>query len=151
MAKCSRGQVAHAPLTQTMLLPQLIPSGLLASSVQTGAPDAQRMDAVRQGLDEVQAAPSLQATQLPAWLQTWSVPHVVPGVRNVPVSSQTGCPVVHETLPTWQTLAGVQKLPASQKLQVPEKQTLPKPQDAPFARGTPVSTHSPVAQSMLPT
>ncbi|QDE67074.1 hypothetical protein BHS07_08550 [Myxococcus xanthus] len=138
------------PLRQTLWVPQLAPSGLFSASVQTGAPDAQRMDAVRQGFGDSQLADSMQLSQLPAGLQTWFVPHVAPGVTGVPVSSQTGCPVSQEILPTWQTLAGAQALPSEQALQFPEKQTLPAPQDAPFARGTPVSTHSPVAQSNRP-
>jgi hypothetical protein len=52
------------------LAPQLVPGAWLPLSVQTGAPLVQTIAAVWHGLPDVQVAPAVQATQVPAPSQT---------------------------------------------------------------------------------
>jgi hypothetical protein len=73
----------------------------LPLSVQTDAPLEQTIAAVWHGLVDVQVAPAVQATQVPAPSQTRLAPQLVPGAW-LPVGTswvQTGKPVVQEFVP----------------------------------------------------
>jgi hypothetical protein len=70
----------------TMLVPQLVPGFLGAESTQVCAPVMHEVTPVAHtafGFDE-HVPPAVQDTQLPELLQTWLVPHDVPGDFNVP-------------------------------------------------------------------
>jgi hypothetical protein len=138
------GFVAHAWLgvhepqlpfpSQTMLVPQLVPPILLLPSAQVWAPVAQEVVPFLQtfGL-VVQDMPAVQATQLPALLQTMLVPQLVPAILLLP-STQVGAPVAHEVVPFLQVLFGfvLQATPAAHATQVPEPlQTMLVPQLTP--------------------
>jgi hypothetical protein len=59
------------PPPQNWFTPQLVPSATLPLSVQTGAPLVQTVAAVLHGpVVDVQEAPAVQATQVPAPSQT---------------------------------------------------------------------------------
>jgi hypothetical protein len=61
----------QTPLPQNWFTPQLVPSGTFPLSVQTGVPLVQTNVAVLHGLVvDVQMAPAVQATQVPAPSQT---------------------------------------------------------------------------------
>jgi hypothetical protein len=93
-------QEAHAPLLHTMFIPQEVPLATFPDSAQTGAPVSQAVAPVRHGLPlTLQLAPTVQLTQLPVEPQTLFVPQPVPAVRSVPLSSQTGVPVVQASAP----------------------------------------------------
>src|SRR5262249_14214309 len=88
------------PELQTMFVPQVVPLATLPDSAQTGAPVLHVVAPVRHGLPEtVQDAPTVQSPQAPAALQTRFVPQVVPAGTGVPLSMQTGVPVVHDSVP----------------------------------------------------
>ena len=93
-------QGKQLPLLHTMFVPQVVPLATLPTSVQTGAPVLQVYPAVRQGLPlTLQDAPTVQSTHVPAGLQTLFVPQLVPAGMFVPLSVQTGAPVVQESVP----------------------------------------------------
>ena len=89
--------------------------GLFPPSMQSDAPVSHEVIPSRQidGL-VVQAVPAVHATQVPAPLQTWLVPQVVPAAV-LPVSTHLGAPVVHSVTPVLQGAPGfvVHALPAS--------------------------------------
>lgn len=96
-------QVPQAPLpSQTMLVPQLVPPGLLLPSAQVCAPVAHEVTPFRQapGL-VVQDWPAVQATQAPAPSQTMPTPQLVPAVVFAPsvqvvaLPLQTVLPCLH--------------------------------------------------------
>jgi hypothetical protein len=90
----------QAPELHTRFVPQDVPLATFPDSAQTGAPVLQVVAPVRQGLPvTVQPAPTLQSPQTPAALQTRFVPQLVPAVTDVPVSVQTGVPVVQASVP----------------------------------------------------
>ncbi len=70
-------QATHAPPMQTLSVPHDVPFGWFADSVQTDAPVAQEVNPALQGFMAWQAAPALQAEQVPP-LHTLSVPQTVP-------------------------------------------------------------------------
>jgi hypothetical protein len=108
-------QAVQAPLLQTMLVPQLVPLATFADSTHTGAPVLQVIVPVRQGLPVMaQLAPAVHSPQTPAALQTLLVPQVVPAGMFVSASTHWGVPVVQESVPWWQGVAGVQAAPAWQ-------------------------------------
>jgi hypothetical protein len=74
---------------------------------------------------------AVQETQLPDALQTMPLPQDAPALSGVPVSAQTGVPVVQEVKPTWQGLEGVQAAPELHETQLPLEQTMPEPQLVP--------------------
>ena len=93
-------QDAQAPLLHTMFVPQEVPLARFPDSEQTGAPVSQAVVPVRHGLPPtLQLAPTVQLTQLPVVPQTLFVPQPVPAVSSVPLSSQTGVPVVQASAP----------------------------------------------------
>jgi hypothetical protein len=94
-------QATHAPApSHTMLVPQLVPADLLPPSTHVWAPVAHDVAPFLQmvGL-VVQAAPAVQATQLPEPLQTWFMPQVVPAAV-LPPSMQVMVPLEQELVPT---------------------------------------------------
>jgi hypothetical protein len=68
----------QTPPPQNWFTPQLVPSVRVPLSVQTGAPLVQTIAAVWHGLLDVQVAPAVQATHVPAPSHTWPVPQLVP-------------------------------------------------------------------------
>jgi hypothetical protein len=127
-------------------------------SLQTGAPVEQSTVALAaQGLDEVQAAPWVQAVHTPPALQTpLPPPEVVqaePTALNVR-SVQTGAPLEQFTVAlAAHGFVEVQAVPAAQAVQVPASQTpliVPDVQDRPFARNVrSVQTAAPLEHSMV--
>jgi hypothetical protein len=88
------------PELHTRFVPQEVPLATLPDSAQTGAPVLQVVVPVRQGLPvTAQFAPTVQATQAPAALQTRFVPQLVPAGTFVFVSVQTGVPVEQASVP----------------------------------------------------
>jgi hypothetical protein len=95
----------HAPLLQTSVWVQAVPSlqpvvsGLLPPSTQVCAPVMHEVTPSRHwfGL-VVQAAPAVQATQLPALLQTMLVPQLEPAARCA-LLLHTIVPVVQLVMP----------------------------------------------------
>jgi hypothetical protein len=104
----------HTPAAHTRLVPHEVPLATLPVSVQTGAPLVHTMAAVRHGLVLiVHAIPATQSTHIAALLQTLFVPQLVPAVRFVPLSVQTGVPVAQASAPTWHAfVVGVQAAPS---------------------------------------
>jgi hypothetical protein len=88
-----------APL-QTKLGPQPVPGGLLAPSTQTGDPVVQIVVPFLQrfGLP-LHAWPAAHAPQVPAPLQTWFVPQLVPAAFAAPLM-HVALPVAHDATPS---------------------------------------------------
>jgi len=83
-----------------MFVPQEVPLAMFPDAEQTGAPVSQTVVPVRHGLPPtLQLAPTVQLTQLPVEPQTLFVPQLVPAVRSVPLSLQTGVPVEQASVP----------------------------------------------------
>ena len=100
MQACPTVQAAHVPPLHTIFVPQEVPLATFPDSEQTGAPVLQAVVPVRHGLPTtLQLAPTLQLTQLPVAPQTLFVPQLVPAARSVPLSLQTGVPVVQASAP----------------------------------------------------
>jgi hypothetical protein len=95
--------VVHSPQTppeQTRFMPHDAPSGAFIDSTQTAAPVLHAVFPRRHGLSiKVQLAPFAHAVHSPLELHTLSGPHAVPGATAVPVSVQTGAPLVHTSDP----------------------------------------------------
>ena len=105
-------QATHAPAWQTMLVPQLMPFGLLSLSVHTGAPVVQTMVPTRQGLPGTShAMPAWHAAHVPL-LQAMLVPHSVPLACRSGSSPHDIAPSMHTNAPLWQALAGTHAPPA---------------------------------------
>ena len=100
----------------------------------------------------MQVALAVHETQLPL-MQTKFVPHDEPFV-TLPLSVQTGAPVVHTIAPVRHGLPlTVQLAPAWQAMQLPlALQTLSVPQVVPAATAVPLSLHTavPVVQLSVP-
>ncbi len=94
--------------SQTWLEPHIVPAALGVPSVQVCAPVAHDVTPLRQaGLGlVVQLPPDAHATHMPATLQTWSMPHEVPGALSAS-STQTGAPVEHSMTPRRHALPGL--------------------------------------------
>ncbi len=76
--------VVHAPLSQTMLVPQLVPlSTLLPVSLHTGTPEEQSIEPVWHGLDGTHEEPCAHALHEPL-SQTMPLPQLVPFATFVP-------------------------------------------------------------------
>jgi hypothetical protein len=124
-------------------------------STQTAVPLAHEMRPRSQGFAGTQPAPWLQALQRPP-LQTEPLPQGAPLAAGLglPVSVQTGVPLLQSMLPSSQAFAGAQLAPWLQAPQLPRLQTLPTPQLVPSATGlgVPVSwqTGVPLEQSIAP-
>ena len=93
-------------------------------SVHTAAPVAQETWPVLHGLGlVVQAALAVQLTQPPLPLHTRLVPQAVPALSFAVSSTQTGLPVLQETVPSLHWLGFVvQAVPAAQATQTPALQ-----------------------------
>ena len=78
------------------------------------------------------------------------LPHDVPFAR-LPLSAQTGVPVVQTFEPVRHGLLGVQVLPAVHDAHAPLLQTMLVPHDVPFALAVPVSMHdiAPLAEQTV--
>ena len=99
------GRTQAPPLQVSPFEPQPAPSGSDTPLAQTGLPVEQSRPPFWHGLPGgVQGAPAAQAVHT-APLQTWSTPHDVPlAASESPV--QSGAPLVHDTFPIRQGLAG---------------------------------------------
>jgi hypothetical protein len=145
-------QAAHVPLLHTMFVPHDAPLETFPDSVQTGAPESQAVVPVRHGLPlTLQVASAVQLTQLPVEPQTLFVPQLVPAATSVPLSLQSGVPVVHVSAPRWQGFVGTQLAPSAQAPHCPARHTIPAPHEVPFG-WSPDSeqTAAPVAQEIVP-
>ena len=145
-------QAVHVPLLHTMFVPQEVPLVTFPDSEQTGAPVSQAVAPVRHGLPlTLQLAPTVQLTQVPVDPQTLFVPQLVPAVRSVPLSLQTGGPVAQASAPRWQALAGTQAAPSAQAAHCPATHTIPAPHEVPFGWSPDsAQTDAPVAQESVP-
>ena len=145
-------QAAHVPPLHTMFVPHDAPLETFPDSVQTGAPVSQVVVPVRHGLPlTVQVPPAVQLTQLPVEPQTLFVPQLVPPARSVPLSLQTGVPVVHVSAPRWQGLVGTQLTPSAHAPHCPARHTIPVPHEVPFGWSPDsVQTAAPVAHEIVP-
>jgi len=86
-------------------------------ATHTGEPELQLIVPGWQGV--LQSAPLRHATQLPLPSHTpLPLSQLVPGPR-LPLSTQTGSPVVHAIFPAWHALASGQSAPALQGPQTP--------------------------------
>jgi hypothetical protein len=92
-----------------------------------------------QGSSGVHEAFGVHALQVPL-LQNWLVPQELPLPTFVPVSMQTGLPLLHESRPTWHLLAGTQVIPSLQVSHDPSRHTRPFPQALPLG-WLPSGTH----------
>ena len=97
-------QLAQVPLpSQTMLVPQLVPPGLLDPSAQLIAPVAQDVTPVLHAFPlPVQVWPELQAMQAPLPSQTIPTPQLAPAARSAPSTQLFVVP--HVALPCLQGL-----------------------------------------------
>ncbi len=149
----SVSSLLHLPAQHSSLAPQEVPlvTGLPVSE-QTGTPVEHTVVPMSHGLAGVQTAPSVHALHAPL-SQTSLVPHVVPLAASLPLSLQTGTPVVHDVVPVWQLLAGVHAAPTVHGVQVPLSQTSFVPHEVPFATSVPVLLHveTPVEHEVDPT
>jgi hypothetical protein len=100
----------HFPVWQTSPVPQAVPFGLSAVSVQTGAPVAHEIAPVRQAFVVVQTPSATQASHAPL-LQTMLVPQAMPFACAVPVSMQSRPVAPQVVRPTWQEFEGMQAPP----------------------------------------
>jgi hypothetical protein len=148
----------HAPALQNSLVPQAVP--LVAAvpvSVQVAVPDAHDVSPTSHGFAGVHAVPAVHAPHAPS-SHTSFVPHDVPFATVVPVSLQTGEPVVHDVVPVWHAFDGVHGAPVEHVMQVPLLQTSGVPASlgphvVPFSTFAPVSlqTGTPDEQTTVPT
>jgi hypothetical protein len=145
-------QAAQVPLLHTMLVPHDVPLETFPDSVQTGAPVSQVVMPVRHGLPlTLQVVPPVQLTQLPVEPQTLFVPQLVPAARSVPLSLQSGVPVVQVSAPWWQGFVGTQLAPSAHAPHCPARQTIPAPHEVPFGWSPDsVQTAAPVAHEIVP-
>jgi hypothetical protein len=145
-------QSPHAPALQTLLVPQEAPFARFWPVSEQAIAGEQTMTPAWQALLGVQAAPAVQATQLPL-LQTMLVPQEVP-FAVFPESVHTGAPVLHAVVPVWQGLPVTAQLaPVWQATQAPVLlQTLFVPQTVPAETVVPWSlqTGVPVEQTSVP-
>jgi len=130
----------------------MVPAAFGVPSVHVCVPVAHEVAPLRQaGLGLVVQLPlDAHATHVPATLQTWSMPHAVPGALSAS-STQTGAPVEHSTTPRRQVLPAlvVHMAPAVHATQVPVAvQTWLVPHDAPAAAFMP-STQPGVAPQVV--
>ena len=93
-------QATQTPALHTLPAPHplLVPSATLPTSLHCGAPIAQEVVAVLQGVAVVQELPSLQATQVPL-LQNMSTPHEVPLAALWFESTHSEVPAAQESVP----------------------------------------------------
>jgi hypothetical protein len=93
-------QEVHAPPLHTIPAPQSAPFGALPDSTHTGEPVLQAVTPTRHGFPAtVQLAPTTQAPQTPAALQTIPVPQAAPAGALLPPSTHVGAPAVQLNVP----------------------------------------------------
>jgi hypothetical protein len=140
------------PVMQTMPAAQGVVSAALPVIMQACVPVEHVVMPVLQTVEGgVQEVPETHDTQVPV-LHTRLVPHGVPLLAFDCVSVQTGAPVEHDWLPTWQgAFDGVQEVPAEHVTQLPPLQTMLDPQMVP-AMTLPVAmqTWLPDVQTVVP-
>ncbi len=148
-------QFAHTPaLSQTWLVPHVVPGALLPPSMQRSAPVLQSVTPFLQspGLPP-QVLPAAHAMQPPVPLHTWPAPQFVPAAV-LPLSRHTVLPVAQSVRPVRQGAPGfeVQTLFATHAPQVPlESQTCPEPHIVPGALLLPSTQRcAPVLHSVMP-
>lgn len=90
-------QATHAPVLQTMPVPQPWPSGALPDSIQSALPVLHVVIPTRHGVVTAHDWPTVHATHVPC-PHTMPVPHGVPSVKGVVWSTHTGAPA-HVSLP----------------------------------------------------
>jgi hypothetical protein len=142
----------HDPLSHTSLVPQEVPlATFVPVSVQTDMPVEHDVTPVSHLLGGVHDTPAVQALHTPP-LHTSFVPQLVPSERSLPVSLQTGAPVVHVVVPLWQALVGVHEDPEAHVPQTPLSHTDVPPQLVPFGTGIIASLHTgtPVVHVVVP-
>jgi len=139
---------------QTMLVPQLVPAILSPPSTHSWVPVEHEVVPFLQALVGfvVHETPAVQATQVPAPLQTMFVPQLTPGDLLLPLT-QVWAPVEQDVVPFMQTLGLVlHDVPTVQATQVPEPlHTMFVPQPRPgdlLVSSTQVE--APVAQDVAP-
>jgi hypothetical protein len=140
----------HAPLLHTMSVPQLVPLGtLLPESLHTMRPVSQLYEPLWHGLVGVQIPPVVHGPHTPL-RHAMLLPHESPFMMFV-VSTHTGLPVVHDTVPFLHGFDGWQLAPMLQVLQTPPLHTLFVPHDVPLS-ALPDSTHTglPVVHEIIP-
>jgi hypothetical protein len=131
--------VVHAPVLQTLSVPQFVPSGASASSIHCGAPVAHAIAPFLHGLPAlvVHDAPDAHGMHVAAALHTCPTPQVAPAFLAVPfehpAGSQTVMPFVHGSLLV------VHAIPARQSAHAPSMHNLFIPQIVPL-RALPPST-----------
>jgi len=144
----------HVPVElHTRFDPQLVPAGLFAPSVQTGAPDAHATTPNLQAPGFVaQLVPALHAMHAPLPLQTCPTPHDVPAAAFIPFT-QVVVPELQSVLPAIHGAPGLvlHALPATHAPQLPpESHTWPEPQVVPAGLLLP-STQTPAPEVQLVT
>jgi hypothetical protein len=142
----------HVPALQTRFVPHATPSTrFVPVSVQVIAGEHACIPAWH-GLGGVHAGPAVHDTQLPE-LHTMFVPQDVP-FGLVPVSAQTGAPVLHVAAPVRQGFPGTTQLaPTLQSPHAPAAlQTLSVPQLVPAGTSVPLSVQTgvPVEHASFP-
>ncbi len=133
--------VVHEPFSQTSPVPHEVPLATFPVTPHTDVPVAQEVSPVWQTLPVEHDTPAVHDAHVPL-SQTSLVPHEVPLFTGLPVSLQTGNPVVHDVVPVWQLLAGVHAVPVEHAPHAPLSQTIPVPHDVPFGRELPESLHT---------
>jgi hypothetical protein len=132
-------QSTHVPALQTLSVPQGVPAVTgTPVSLHVGVPE-QTSVPLLQAFAGVQLCPSAHATHAPS-LQTCPVPHIVP-FGMLPMSMQTGEPVLQASVPVRQGLLTGHVAPTLQAMQVPLLQTLSTPHIVPSGASVAWSTH----------
>jgi hypothetical protein len=145
------------PAAQDCAGGQAVPAAWLPPSTQTGKPVAHDVvPGFLQGLVGVQAAPFMQVPQVPPrqnMVEPVAGPQLVPSGANVPVSVQTGAPVLQTMAPVWHLLVGVHDIPAVQAMHaLAALHTMFVPHEAPTALLAPsIHADEPVVQDVVPT
>ena len=93
------------PPLHTFPAPQVVPAAMFPVSTQTIDPVMQEIVPALHGLAGWQGVFAAQVTHRPS-LQTRSGPQLVPSPSAVPLSLQTGAPVLHAWVPVWHGFAG---------------------------------------------
>jgi hypothetical protein len=122
----------HAPLSQTMLVPQLVPLATLPDEMHACEPVEQSVFPVWQGFEKVHPSPAVHDTHWPP-LQTWLVPQFVPLAVLTRPEEQTDAPVTQEVLPVSHPPLIEQAVPVVHATHWPPLQTWLVPQLVPLA------------------
>jgi len=143
------------PLSQTWLVPQVVPGALLPPSMQRSAPVLQSVTPFLQspGLPP-QMLPALQAMHAPLPLHTCPAPHDAPPMALVPESTHTALPLEQSVRPSRHGAPGfvVHGALATQAPQLPfASQTSEAPHEVPAGLLLPsTQVEVPVTQVVMP-